>query len=267
MEQDALEYKSITANGLNIHYIENGIGQALILLHGGSVNAEINWKVNLEIFAVHYRCIAVDCRGQGRTANPSSEYSYSLMADDISSLIQVLKLENPIVCGWSDGGQIALELGINHSKIVKGLVVGGALMNNTMPTESWTALGFNGPGDVDFDKLKRVEPNFYAMLEEAHKSQGPEYWKVLITDLTKMWFNDSSYPQDRVKLITTPTLIIQADHDDMIPISEALNLFQNIEGSKLAIIPGATHDLSMGGHSNVFTTIIIDFITRLNEIE
>ncbi|MFX1537617.1 MAG: alpha/beta fold hydrolase [Promethearchaeota archaeon] len=264
MGNEVLTYKSVSANGLEIHYIEKGSGIPLILLHGGSLNAEINWKVNLQILAKHYHCIAVDSRGHGRTINPSREYSYSLMADDIAGLIQALKLEKPLVCGWSDGGQIAIEMGIRYSHLIRGLIAGGTLMNNTMPMEYWISQGINGPGDIDFDKFKEKSPDFHKLLEEAHKPQGPEYWKILLQDLTKMWFDDSSYPGDNIRKITAPSLIIQADGDEIIPMSEAINLYQSIPNSELAVIPGATHALSiMGVRSSVFTYIIIDFIERL----
>ena len=189
------------------------------------------------------------------------------MADDIAGLIKALALEKPVLCGWSDGGQIALEMGIRHPQLVSGLVVGGAQMNPVSidQSEFWASIGLTGAGEIDFDKFKKKMPDWYALLEDAHKSQGPEYWKIMIADLTRMWFDDSSYPGEKVQKINVPTLIFQMDRDEAIPMSEAIDLYENIPNAELAVIPGATHALSMGRRSSVFTCIVVDFIERLKQ--
>ena len=127
------ENKYVEANGLNMFYIEKGKGQPLILLHGGIGTAEFNWSKQIEFFSKDFRVLAIDSRGHGRTDNPTGEFSYKLMADDVAALIKALNLENPFVMGWSDGGQIVLEIGINYPDITKALVAGGILSENFHP--------------------------------------------------------------------------------------------------------------------------------------
>src|SRR3954452_22172908 len=67
-----------------------------------------------------------DSRGHGRTDNPHGTLSYPMMADDAASFILALGLEKPLVLGYSDGGQIALELGLRHRAVPGALVIGGA---------------------------------------------------------------------------------------------------------------------------------------------
>lgn len=262
MKVEELTYKNINVNGLNLHYIEMGTGYPLILIHGGSVTAETNWKENIQIFAEKFRCIAPDSRGHGRTVNPTGVYNYKLMADDIVALIQSMGLDKPFICGWSDGGQIALELGIHYPQLLSGLIVGGAMRENVMPMELWVNMGLNGPGDIDFDKFKESSPGFYNLLKDIHKTQGVDYWSELLLNLTKMWFDDSSYPGDNVKKINIPTLVILGDRDEYIPLNEAIRLYQYIPNAELAVVPAATHALSMGGHKELFTSIVLDFMKR-----
>lgn len=91
-----------------MHYIDEGEGIPLILLHGGTGTAEFNWKEHIPILKNYFRVIAPDIRGHGKTDNPKQKFSYKLMAEDIFELIRGLNFNKPLICGWSDGGQIAL---------------------------------------------------------------------------------------------------------------------------------------------------------------
>lgn len=48
------------------------------------------------------------------------------MADDMVAFVQALGLDKPLICGFSDGGQIALEVGMRYPALAKALVVIGA---------------------------------------------------------------------------------------------------------------------------------------------
>ena len=101
--------KYAQANGIEIYYEETGSGQPLVLLHGGTVTLK-SWEKQIPSFAHHFRVIALDSRGHGRTKNPLETMSYRLLADDVAAFIRALELDRPLVCGYSDGGQIALEM-------------------------------------------------------------------------------------------------------------------------------------------------------------
>ena len=108
--------KSIRANGLEIHYRELGQGPPLVLLHGGTLTSG-SWASHLPIFAERFRVLAPDSRGHGKTRNPAGHLSYRQMADDIAAFIEALGLEKPMVLGYSDGGQVALELGLHYPEL------------------------------------------------------------------------------------------------------------------------------------------------------
>jgi len=61
---------------------------------------------------MNYKTIPPDSRGHGRSDNPTGQFSYPLMAADIALLIQALGLNQPFVAGYSDGGQVALEIAL-----------------------------------------------------------------------------------------------------------------------------------------------------------
>lgn len=160
----------VEVNGINLYYQEIGEGYPLILIHGGAGTATFNWEKHLPLFSKHFRVIAPDSRGHGKTENPTGEFSYKLMVDDFAELIRKLELERPLVCGYSDGGQIALELGINHPTLAQAIVAGGAtsILTDTMK-ETMNSWGVKKPGEVDFDQLeKQFGKELLALLSSLH---------------------------------------------------------------------------------------------------
>src|SRR5918998_344841 len=99
----------IEANGLRVYYEVYGEGEPLLLIHGGTATSR-SWASHLPAFTEHFQVFAPDSRGHGRTDNPTGELSYRVMADDVAAL----GLQRPLVLGYSDGGRIALELGMRY---------------------------------------------------------------------------------------------------------------------------------------------------------
>ena len=112
-------------NGAALYYEEHGDGAPLILIHGG-LSSSSQWEPVVPELADGFRVITPDSRGHGRSTNPSGELSYALIADDIAALIAALGLRRPVVGGWSDGGQVTLELGARHPGAAGALIVGAA---------------------------------------------------------------------------------------------------------------------------------------------
>ena len=118
--------RSVEVNGATLYYKEHGDGAPLILIHGG-LSTSSQWEPLVpELVADGFRVITPDSRGHGRSTNPAEELSYALIADDVAALIAALGLQRPVVGGWSDGGQVTLELGARHPGAAGGLIVGAA---------------------------------------------------------------------------------------------------------------------------------------------
>ena len=124
-ESPAQPGRYVSANGLQIYYEEYGQGEPLVLVHGGTETSQI-WQAQIPTFAKHFRVLTPDCRGHGRTVNPSGTLSYRLMADDLAAFVHAVGLQKPLIYGYSDGGQIALEVGMRYPDLAQALVVGAA---------------------------------------------------------------------------------------------------------------------------------------------
>src|SRR5512138_1536772 len=111
----------VEANGLKIYYEGFGSGEPLILIHGGMAIGK-SFAPEIPAFSKQFRVIVPDSRGHGKTDNPGAEFNYRLMADDTASFIKALGLNRPLLCGWSDGGQIALELGMHYPELIRCMV-------------------------------------------------------------------------------------------------------------------------------------------------
>ena len=69
----------------------------------------------MDIFAEHFHVIAPDTRGSGRTAHRAGgSIPYTQLADDVVGLIAALGLDQPLICGFSDGGHTATIAGIRN---------------------------------------------------------------------------------------------------------------------------------------------------------
>lgn len=233
---------SIAANGLQIYYRESGHGQPLVLLHGGTATSG-SWSAHLPTFAERFRVLAPDSRGHGKTDNPTGQLSYQLMAHDVAAFIEALGLEKPLVLGYSDGGQIALELGISYPELTAGLVVGAASYKFG-PTyfqglKSW---GFDSAADVNGDTLQRTNPDYLNYLQSEHaRPDDPDHWQTLLQQIGQLWFSVTDYSEEQLHSIRTPTLLYLGDRDELNDIDQQVEMYHHIAEAELAIVPHADH--------------------------
>ena len=246
----------IDVNGLQMYYEDRGKGTPLILLHGGLGTAELGWAELREVFSQHFRVIAPDCRGSGRTNNPQKILNYALMADDIVALAKALDIEKPFICGWSDGGQIALEIGIRYRELPKALVLGGVTHRLSKHT--------NDALSAVRDWLQS-DPQLEESFRNAHSHvYGPEYLETHLELLLQMWGDPTGYPNEDIKSIEAPSLIIIGDKDEAVPLKVQLEMYSSIPNAELAIIPNMTHMNYATERSEIFSTVILDFLKRIS---
>jgi pimeloyl-ACP methyl ester carboxylesterase len=234
-----------------------------VLLYGGT-GSHRDWGSHLPYFTQHFRVVTPDSRGHGRTDNPRDTLSYRLMADDTAALIQKLVLPKPLVCGWSDGGNIALEIGMQYPELVGALVVGGLYTKpNAVYRHAFKKFFcMNAPGEVDCDKLARQNPEFIQELIANHSFvYGPEYWKTLMRHLSVLFLTPLNYTASDFVRIQAPTLVLSGDRDQVLPVSEHITTYHRIPHAELAIVPNADHFLPYT-HMAVFNDIVTTFWQR-----
>lgn len=222
----------------SIYYEEigNSHKQALILLHGGFGNIE-DFNGLLPLLEKEYRIIGIDSRGQGKSTLGVEQLSYARIEKDVETIIHRLKLENPVILGFSDGGIAALRLAASQKVAIDKLIVIGTEWHSKSLEES---KGFLSA--VTAESWKNKFPETY----EAYQRLNPEPdFDKLTSAMVQMWIDESTtgFPDEKVQHITCPTLIVRGDNDHLVSRQSAFELAENIEGAHLANIPFCGHEV------------------------
>jgi pimeloyl-ACP methyl ester carboxylesterase len=118
--------------GLKIYYEESGNGMPLILLHSFGETCS-QWESFIPELSKHYRVIAVDLPGQGRSdyMDTTNVYLHKRASEYIIGLIDYLKFDSVNIIGASSGSFITLYIATLRPKLVKNIIViGGQTLNN-----------------------------------------------------------------------------------------------------------------------------------------
>lgn len=95
----------------------------LLLLHGWSASADLQFFTAYEALAEHYSFVAPDHRGHGRGLRQPERFELSDAAADAAALIRLLGLDAVITIGYSMGGPISMLLARDHPSLVRAMVV------------------------------------------------------------------------------------------------------------------------------------------------
>jgi TonB family protein len=123
--------KRIQVNGVELHYIEAGTGDPVILLHGGTGDYR-SLPGPFQTLSRHYHVISYSRRYHYPNHNPvQNDHSALVEADDLAALIQALKLGPVHLVGTSYGALTALELAVKHPGMVRSMFL------TEPPIHSW----------------------------------------------------------------------------------------------------------------------------------
>ena len=214
-------------NGLNMYYEIHGDGLPLLLLHGGGGPVSAKW---ISIFSPHFRVIAPQQMGYGRTADVVDRpFHYHDMAEDSVELMRHLGVESAVVFGYSDGGIIGLDMAIHRPERVTRLAVTGANAHTDgYAAEHWEGVAAN-PNNLPV-------PEAYVRLSP----DGAEHWPVLFGRLQRMWAVEPCFSREQLQSIKAPTLLVFGD-DDLVTVEHAVTMFRTISGAQLCVVPHAGH--------------------------
>lgn len=117
------------SNGVQIYFEEHGKGEPVVLVHGFASRADRNWgETNwYTTLAPHYRVVALDCRGHGKSGKPHDPAAYSgeTMGEDVIRLLDHLGIKRTLIIGYSMGARIVTGLLLHHPERLRAAVLGG----------------------------------------------------------------------------------------------------------------------------------------------
>ncbi|MBI1321295.1 MAG: alpha/beta fold hydrolase [Candidatus Hydrogenedens sp.] len=117
------------ADGVKLHYLDEGAGEPVILLHGYGMNMEITWRQPGAFDALvgdGFRAIALDMRGHGYSAKPYAEERYGTeMVEDVVRLMDHLGIEKAHIAGNSLGALVGIKMLELHPDRMRSLIACG----------------------------------------------------------------------------------------------------------------------------------------------
>lgn len=234
----------IKCNGITIHYQEYGNDSVVLLLHGGIITGHFNWKSHINYLAQFFRVIVPDTRGHGMTNHNHEDFSYKLLADDISTFIKKLNIEEPvIICGHSDGAIVGMHVAVHYPQLVKKLVIIGGT-HLTGRSKDY----YQGIQEVFCTQYPDKGPNIwcYCIKKPLHAlwlwySHKKMAWQQLMAKLWPMWMSPIQLSKEDFQNIKAATLIIVGDHDEFITVPENQQLVDMIPQAQLVVLKGYDH--------------------------
>jgi pimeloyl-ACP methyl ester carboxylesterase len=216
-----------------LYYESYGQGEPLVLLHGnkGSI---ADFYGQIPVLAQHYRVIAIDTRGQGRSTNLSTlDYTYDLFARDLNKLLTHLQLSKVHILGWSDGGNTGLAFSRSYPQQVNKLITIGANMF---------------PAGIKEETRELLRDQF----KRDSVSQDTRLLNLMLTQ--------PQLTADDLARINTPVLVI-AGQNDVILESHTKQMQQLLPNARLVIMADASHYLPFEQPQKL-NSLILSFLAR-----
>ena len=121
--QEMWQHRDIITNGIRMHYVTQGEGPLIVLLHGFP-EFWYSWRYQIPFLAEHgYSVVAPDMRGYNDTDKPRRGYDVPTLLQDIVGLIKGLGQEKAIIVGHDWGGVLAWAFAMRYPAMAERLIV------------------------------------------------------------------------------------------------------------------------------------------------
>jgi pimeloyl-ACP methyl ester carboxylesterase len=261
--------RAVAPDGASIAYHTYGQaeGEPLLMLQGLGADSR-GWALQRLAFGRRYRCIAVDNRGMGGSADAPHPFSLEGMAEDAVAVLDAEGVERAHVIGASMGGVLAQFVGVGHPDRVRSLVLSCTACRhhawrNELFTEWAAAVDAGGMGALASDALRwligpRLQRRFGIWLNLMARIllQGrPENFIAQVHAILEA----SDEVRFELAAVRAPTLVITGSQDLLTPLGDAEELHEMISTSRLFELRGAAHALMVEA-PNAFNRAVLEFL-------
>lgn len=241
----------IDVDGIRTYYEVTGAGDPLVLLHGGLAPAE-TFDPQVPALAEEHRVYVPERFGHGRTPDIDGPLSYEVMASHTIAWMESLGIESAHLVGWSDGALVAVLVALRRPKLVRKLV-----LIDQFVTLAGAVPAYQGFMDAFTpDTAPPGLPELYGALSP----DGPDHFSVVFDKLHRMWTEDTGVEVADLANVAAPTLILNGD-DGCMRLTHADELCRTLPDAQLAVVPGASHGLTMEKAALV-NRLILDFLAE-----
>jgi 3-oxoadipate enol-lactonase len=233
---------------VKIYWDEQGQGQPVLLIMGLGYPSGM-WFRTRPTLSEHYRTIALDNRGVGKSDAPPGPYTIAEMADDAAAVIRASGRERVHAFGVSLGGMIAQELALRHPDLLKSLVLGCTTAGGPTATPADPAIlaVLMARGNMSPEEgVRAMIPFIYDESTPREKVEDDLKVRLQTFPAPAAYFAQvqaagafNSY--DRLPELRIKTLVIHGENDRLIPAANGKLLAEHIPGAKLVMLPNASH--------------------------
>lgn len=233
-------------NGIKLYHEIHGEGEPLVLIHGGltTIGEMQGW---VEPLAKTWQVIAVEMQGHGRTADTDRPMSFTTMGDDITALLDHLKIPKADLVGHSFGGASAIRAAIQHPEKVRRLVV----ISSPYARSGWYPEAQRAMSQVGAAMAENMMQTPTGRFSKGWPE--PKRFPQFLDKMGKIMTEDYDWSADIAKL-PMPALLVFADNDSVSQkhvaeffallgggVKEPGWLNAQLSKSRLAVVPGYTH--------------------------
>jgi pimeloyl-ACP methyl ester carboxylesterase len=218
--------KNCKVNGINIHYLRTGGNKpSVVLLHGLMTNGSC-WTNLAQGLENDYDVIMPDARGHGNSSAPDNGYSYNNLASDVLNLIDILKLDKPMLIGHSMGGMTAAL--VANKRCIRGLV----LADPTFLTPERQREVYESDVAAQHSRiLNQPKDDYLAEIRIRHKHRSRELIELFAearfqTSMNAFKILTPPNPDyiHLIKALNTPSLLVIGDVGSVVPLEMASDL-------------------------------------------
>jgi pimeloyl-ACP methyl ester carboxylesterase len=247
--------------GLKMYYEIRGSGEPLVLLHGAFMAISGDWADWVAELSKTRKVIAVEMQGHGRTGDINRDLTPENLADDVSALLDYLKIPQADVLGYSLGGGAAMQCAIRHPDKARKVVV----ISYPFRRDGWVKEVNDGLSKITAEVFKG------SPMEAEYKRLNPnpndfgKFVKHVITSNSGPW----DFGADKLKATTAPMFFINGDADGvrLDTLAEMYSLkgggmsgdMQPRSESRLAILPNTTH-VTLMARMSIIVPMVNDFL-------
>jgi non-heme chloroperoxidase len=246
---------------------------AIVLLHGVAMSRRYFHR-QLEPLSARHRVLAVDFRGHGDSQKSESGHTVPQYARDIKCFMDALRIEHPVLLGWSMGAFVAWDyIGQFGREQLGGLIISDEAASDFM----WDDFPH---GCVDLaalhTQMNEVQADKEAFLrhlvaEMFHHKQTPEDIEWMVSECAKLpigalsaiLFDQSVQDyRETIATINIPTLICWGRHDKLLSVSGATDLHNRIPDAEIVIFEDSGH-CPFIEESEKFNAVVEEFAKRV----
>lgn len=258
------QHEYIVSNGIRLHYVTQGEGPLMLMLHGFP-EFWYSWRHQIPEFAKDYKVVALDLRGYNDSDKPSEQSAYlmSELIQDVEGVIQGLGYDRCVLVGHDWGGAIAWCFAYAHPEMVERLIV----MNIPHPAKfaeglrtpqqlmrSWYTFFFQLPvlpelvlQAFDYEAISNalagmaVDKSTFTPTDiEAYKDAAAK--RGALTAMLNYYRNAfTSFQQHDWSLLDVPTLMIWGEDDAALGKELTYGTQEFVRACQIRYIPNCSH--------------------------